>query len=545
VTQPLSNLSPAQQPTFPRPRPALSRRQKAAIIVRLMLKEGAQLSLDALPEAMQMDLTHEMGAIRTIDRATLNAVIDEFMAEVEDLGAAFPGGLEGALDLLDGALSTANLRRLRRETGIVVPGDPWDLIAALPAERLALMAEQESSGIAAIMLSKLPVTISAKVLGILPTNRGREIAIAMSGTGKVDPDTVRTIGHALAAQVADESPPAFDGAPVGRIGEILNSSKPTTRDGLLTAMDEQDADLTAEVRRRIFTFTDIAARVEPRDIPKVTRAIDQELLVMALAVADGRDAASVDFILANMSQRMAGQLRDEIEDRGQVKPDDSEDAKSQVVAAIRDLERAGELALRMDTDVWHRLAMWPPSARHPSRKVICDPQLGRGVSPPRQARRPVLGRRQDARQRCGTAPNPCHLSGRLTRPPVIGAGAPVVSGLERCRPRAARTARKAKACASIMSPSSPTSSTGRTGQARCAASRAITCPLRRPPPVTSRRPMGRGHQSSPRTTPSTAASASVAAASPSSSTATACPSPAKASRSRLLGGGCRKNGSFR
>lgn len=348
MTQPLSNLSPAQQPTFPRPRPALSRRQKAAIIVRLMLKEGAQLSLDALPEAMQMDLTHEMGAIRTIDRATLNAVIDEFMAEVEDLGAAFPGGLEGALDLLDGALSTANLRRLRRETGIVVPGDPWDLIAALPAERLALMAEQESSGIAAIMLSKLPVTISAKVLGILPTNRGREIAIAMSGTGKVDPDTVRTIGHALAAQVADESPPAFDGAPVGRIGEILNSSKPTTRDGLLTAMDEQDADLTAEVRRRIFTFTDIAARVEPRDIPKVTRAIDQELLVMALAVADGRDAASVDFILANMSQRMAGQLRDEIEDRGQVKPDDSEDAKSQVVAAIRDLERAGELALRTD-----------------------------------------------------------------------------------------------------------------------------------------------------------------------------------------------------
>ena len=346
VTQTLTNLSPDQRPVLARTRPALSRRQKAAIIVRLMLKEGAQLSLDALPEAMQMDLTHEMGAIRTIDRATLHAVIDEFMAEVEDLGAAFPGGLEGALDLLDGALSAANLRRLRRETGIVVPGDPWDMIAALPPDRLALIAEKESAGIAAVMLSKLPVAVSAQVLGILPTNRGREIAIAMSGTAKVDPDTVRTIGHALAAQVADEAPPAFDGAPVGRIGDILNSSKPATRDGLLTALDAEDADLTAEVRRRIFTFADIASRIEPRDIPKVTRAIDQELLVLALAVPDGRDAASVDFILANMSQRMAGQLRDEIEDRGLVKPDDSEDAKSQVVTAIRDLERAGELVLR-------------------------------------------------------------------------------------------------------------------------------------------------------------------------------------------------------
>ena len=348
VNQTLTSLSPAQQPPVLRNRPVLSRRRKAAIIVRLMLKEGAQLSLDALPEAMQTDLTHEMGAIRTIDRATLHAVIDEFMAEVEDLGAAFPGGLEGALNLLDGALNAANLRRLRRETGIVVPGDPWDMIGALPPERLALIAEQESAGIAAVMLSKLPVAVSARVLGILPTNRGREIAIAMSGTAKIDPDTVRTIGHALAAQLAEESPPAFEGAPVGRIGEILNSSKPATRDGLLTALDEEDADLTAEVRRRIFTFADIAARIEARDIPKVTRAIDQELLVLALAVADGRDAASVDFILANMSQRMAGQVRDEIEDRANVKPDDSEDAKAQVVAAIRDLERAGELALRTD-----------------------------------------------------------------------------------------------------------------------------------------------------------------------------------------------------
>ncbi|MGS4944253.1 flagellar motor switch protein FliG [Meridianimarinicoccus sp. RP-17] len=345
MTQSLSSTAPAHQPAFSKSRPALSRRQKAAIIVRLMLKEGAQLSLDSLPEAMQMELTHEMGAIRTIDRATLHAVIDEFMAEVEDLGAAFPGGLEGALDLLDGALNASNLRRLRRETGIVVPGDPWDLVGSLPPERLALLAEQESAEIAAVMLSKLPVALSAKVLGILPTDRGREIAIAMSGTGKVDPDTVRTIGHALAAQLADETPPAFDGAPIGRIGEILNSSKPATRDGLLTALGEEDADLTAAVRQRIFTFADIAARVEPRDIPKVTRAIDQELLVLALAVSDDRDGASVDFILANMSQRMAGQLRDEIEDRGKVKPDDSEDAKSRIVAAIRDLEQAGELAL--------------------------------------------------------------------------------------------------------------------------------------------------------------------------------------------------------
>lgn len=326
-------------------RPRLSRRQKAAIIVRLMLKEGAQLQLDALPEAMQIELTHEMGAIRTIDRETLNSVIEEFMAEVNDLGAAFPGGLEGALEMLDGALSATNLRRIRRETGVVIQGDPWEMIARLPMEDLTAILQRESAEIAAVILSKLPVATSAVLLSMIPNDLARQITLAVSGTETTDPDTVRTIGHAIAAQVAEESPRAFDDAPVHRIGAILNSSRSDTREGMLTALTEENADLGAQVRKTIFTFANISERVEPRDIPKVTRAIDQAVLITALASVDETDGDAADFILANMSQRMATQLREDMSDRGKVKVAEGEEAKAQVIAAIRDLEQAGELSL--------------------------------------------------------------------------------------------------------------------------------------------------------------------------------------------------------
>jgi flagellar motor switch protein FliG len=310
------------------------------------LKEGAKLSLDDLPEAMQVELTHEMGALRTIDKATLEGVVREFLEEFENLGATFSGGLEGALELLDGALSEQNLRRLRRQTGVIVQGDPWVVIGRLEAADIAGMLKRESIETGAVILSKLPVSKSAEVLAHVPGDLARKITYAVSHTDSVDPDTVRTIGHALAAQVTEESPRAFPEAPVARIGAILNNSPAQTRDGVLDGITEEDAELGAEVRKAIFTFEDIADRVAPRDVPKIARAVDQEVLITALAgAAEGAEETAAEFILENMSKRMAAQLREDIEDRGTVKPKDREAAMMDVVGAIRDMEAAGELEL--------------------------------------------------------------------------------------------------------------------------------------------------------------------------------------------------------
>lgn len=327
----------------PPPRPALSRRQKAAVIVRLLLREGAELRLDDLPEAMQVDLTHEMGALRSVDRTTLHQIVVEFVEDLNALGMSFPGGLSGALDTLDGVLSPACIQKLRQETGLTVRGDPWEVIAALPPSRLADVLAGESEVIAAVVLSKLPVKQSASVLAALPGDRARRITYAVSQTAGIDPSTVRSIGMAIAGQLAATVQPAFDEAPVSRVGAILNSSDAATRDDVLTGLDAEDSLFADEVRKAIFTFANIAQRIDARDVPKVARAVDQTLLITALAAAGERDAASAEFILSNMSQRLATQLREEMQELGRVKPSDGEEAKDAVVAAIRDMESAGEI----------------------------------------------------------------------------------------------------------------------------------------------------------------------------------------------------------
>lgn len=333
-------------------RRVLSARQKAAVIVRYLLSEGAQIPLSQLPDQMQSALAEQMGGMRMIDRHTLDAVLSEFMTELESVGLAFPGGLEGALSVMDGHISQSAASRLRRKAGVNSKTDPWErLITLTPAQILPVIAE-ESVEVAAVLLSKLPVPKAADILGKLPGDRARRIAFAVSLTGDIDPETVRRIGTAILAQIDSQPARAFDNGPVERVGAILNVSPALTREDVLMGLEAEDAGFAELVRKAIFTYVHIAARIHPRDAPKIIRIIDQAVLITAMAGAQGKPEmeASTEFILSNISQRMAQGLREEIAARGKVKEKDGEEAMNQIISAIRTLESTGELVMVQDEE---------------------------------------------------------------------------------------------------------------------------------------------------------------------------------------------------
>ena len=328
-------------------RRVLSPKQKAAVIVRYLLTEGTSLPLASMPEHMQAALAEQMGQMRLIDRTTLDEVVAQFMSELESVGLSFPGGIEGALTMMDGHISQSAASRLRRMASTSSKIDPWERITALPVDRLMPILQGEAAEVGAVMLSKLPVAKAADILGKLPGDRARRLAYAVSQTGAVDPETVRRIGAALLADLDNQPQRAFDIGPVERVGAILNVSPAVTREDVLQGLEAEDAGFAAEVRRAIFTFAHIPSRLAPRDAPKITRLVDQPVLVTALSFALGRPGLNdaTEFLLANISQRLAQGLREEMAARGKVKDKDGEEAMATIIAAIRTLEANGEIML--------------------------------------------------------------------------------------------------------------------------------------------------------------------------------------------------------
>lgn len=327
----------------------LDTRQKAAIIVRFLLQEGAEIPLAQLPDDLQRALTQQMGSMRYIDRSTLQTVVNEFADELEAMGLTFPRGLAGALNTLDGKISPQTAARLRKEAGVRQIGDPWEFIRDLPVGKLVPIVERESTEVAAVLLSKLPVQKAAELLGKLPGNKARRTTYAISLTSKVTPEAVDRIGLSLAAEFEMEPLRAFEEDPEERLGAILNISQANTRDDVLTGLDEDDEEFSQRVRKAIFTFAHIPTRIQKVDAPKIIRDVEQQVITIALAYALAHDSEELrdaaEFILANISKRMADNMREEATEMGKIKPKDGEAAFNEVVAAIRSLQAAGDLTL--------------------------------------------------------------------------------------------------------------------------------------------------------------------------------------------------------
>lgn len=327
----------------------LTRRRKAAMIVQMLIGDGSTLSLDQLPEQLQLILTRELGTLRRVDRATVAAVADEFTAELEAVGLTAPGSHDGAVTTLADHLSPQLASQLRSQLASVRNGDYWPVIADLSVARIVAVMQAESIAVCAVALSKLPVAKAAEVLSNTPGDRARRITYAMSQTAAILPDVVRRIGAALAQDYGHAPAVAFERAPVQRLGAILNATKTDTRDDVLVGLGDEDPTFANDVRKAIFTFRDIAMRVKPTDIPNCIRSVDAEVLTTALAAAmamDDAHVASAEFILGSVSQRMAGQLRDDAEERGQIRKADAEIAMAEVTKAIREMVDGGVITLR-------------------------------------------------------------------------------------------------------------------------------------------------------------------------------------------------------
>lgn len=323
----------------------LSPGEKAAVIVRLLLSEGVAPALDRLTPSQQERLARRMSGLKHVDRATLAGVVQEFTGALDTLALTFPPGLPDTLALLEPHLSPAAKEELKRAAQDGAGQDPWSRLAAMEPETLRPLIDLESAEVCAILLSKLGVGKAAELLALVPPDRAQVIAHAVNLTGMVTPKMVERIGETLLSHLLDQPKKAFKASAVDRVGAILNSSTGALRDAILEGLAARDTGFAEEVRRAIFTFEHLPKRVEPADVPKIMREVDGDILITALAMGLEAAPVSVEFLLENMSKRMAEQLREEAEGRGTPRPEEGEAAMGQVVAAIRSLEEAGEIRL--------------------------------------------------------------------------------------------------------------------------------------------------------------------------------------------------------
>jgi flagellar motor switch protein FliG len=275
----------------------LTKREKAAVIVRALLGGGGELSLSTLAIEQQSGLMDQMRQMRPLDRGTVEAVIDEFVAELESTALTFPKDIGGTLDLMGKSLDPSLAGRLRKEAGLAPQSNPWETIAGLPVTQLVDLLAGESIEVSAVVLSKLQVAKAVEILAALPGERAGRITYSISVTTGVTPQAIELIGISTVDQLGTQPVQAFDDSSVERVGAILNFARAQTRDDVLVGLDETDPKFAEDVRKSIFTFANIPERIDPRDVPKITKdvALEQLLTALSAALSTGMEAPPISF----------------------------------------------------------------------------------------------------------------------------------------------------------------------------------------------------------------------------------------------------------
>lgn len=351
----MSSPLPQLMPSFGM---ALKPSQKAAVIVRMLEATGVRLPGDAFSPEERAEIDRQIAGLDGLDPGLLSRVIDEFLEIMSGSGPASGGPNNASSALPDLPAPGDGLVPLPAMSGGAAPEpdekpeDIWQRVTAQDNDAILALLDAEAPEVGAVIMSRMKVSRAAELLGLLPGHRARRLAYAVSLIDGIRPETVHRIGESLAASFDDVPTRAFSEGPVERVGALLNFSRAATRNDVLSGLDETDPEFAEAVRRSIFTFANIPARIGPRDIPRIVRRVDQAVLVTALAASRGSAEleAAGEFVLGALSQRMAEAIRTEIAEREEVKPADGEAAMVAIVGVVREMEAEGEIYLIADEE---------------------------------------------------------------------------------------------------------------------------------------------------------------------------------------------------
>jgi len=223
--------------------------------------------------------------------------------------------------------------------------DPFIPLRPVESQTLASVLENEHPQAAAVVLSELPAKKSAEVLGLLNEDCRRSAAGRMTDSDTVTIEAKARIAEMICKRLetltagARGAVKAQKGQSLRKLAVILRNLGKELRDGLLGAIHEKDDEAGKQVANLMILWEDIP-QVADRSMQEVLRGIDSKKLALALVKAD---EAITKKIRSNISERAAATVDEETSLMSTPKKDDIEQAREEIVAALRERNEKGEL----------------------------------------------------------------------------------------------------------------------------------------------------------------------------------------------------------
>ncbi len=334
----------------------LSGPQKAAIVIALLGREFAGPVVEKIGDRHLKVFLSAYENMKLVPRPILLHAVEDFIANLEIVSSSLKCGQKEARGLAEEILDEKRMEKLFGNAQILEePAEEettvWHTLAQRKSDEIAAYLEKQRPQVSAIVLSKLPSGKAGEVLGEINDEASTKIVNYLTRPGKVDPMTLSTIGKVIDTEfLSVEGGGEKQDNPLKSVGKIFSVLPTAKRDALIEFLTEKDEAVAEQVKKGIVTFEDLPQRLPRNAVPIIFREADTVQLLKALKMGQGNAPESLEFLFANISQRMADQFKEQLEDLAEISQKEGEAAQSVFMATVSRLEKEGRLSLILPPD---------------------------------------------------------------------------------------------------------------------------------------------------------------------------------------------------
>lgn len=322
--------------------------EKAAKFLLLLGRDEAANVIRHLKPAEIEKVSREIARIDRIDTVEANEILTEFGWLAKTQGASLEGGPEIAESMLAAAFGADRAKEVIRKA-VPEAKKPFDFLNDFDAHQLMALFKDESPQMVAMILPYLDPKIASGVIAALPSAVRSDVIQRIARLDRSAPEVVERVEAVLRDRAAKlgrvDSGERIDGAAV--LAGILKHVDGGLEDSILSGIEEENPDLSKDIRDRLFTADDIL-RVPDRDMQKGLRDLSERDIALALK---GKSQAFRDKVLSNVSQGKRTMVLEEYDIMGTVRRDEAEKATKAFIAYYKRKWEDGDLVLEGDDDL--------------------------------------------------------------------------------------------------------------------------------------------------------------------------------------------------
>lgn len=322
--------------------------RKAAVLLIQLGKDRAAQVMAHLTDTEVESISAEIARLDAVTAAETESVLGEFHDLMTAHAHVTQGGFGFAQQLLEQSLGAERAQEIMERLHAAAVQMPFQFLhRADPAQLRGFIADEHPQVIA-LVLAHMAADKASLLLGGLPAHQQAVVAHRIAVMDRTSPEIVRTVESILERKLSSMLQPA-EVSRVGGVDPLVNiinrSDRPTERQ-IVEGLEGLDAALADEVKSRMFMFEDVTG-LDDRSVQQVLRQVDTAELALALK---GVSEEVRSKITANLSERAATNLLEEVELLGAVRLAQVEEAQQAVIRTIRQLEEQGVIQVRRGND---------------------------------------------------------------------------------------------------------------------------------------------------------------------------------------------------